>query len=68
MAKLRYVCRRCIFYVDGGGCRRTPQQKCPYDELAKNPSLNLREKRRQLLLSLDLFQQVRLDAFQKETR
>jgi len=36
-------------------------------DLAKNPSLNLREKRRQSQLSLDLFQQVKLNAFQKET-
>ena len=52
MGKSKVVCRRCLYHVDGDGCRRTPQQKCPYDELAKNPSLNLREKRSQLQLSL----------------
>jgi hypothetical protein len=68
MSKSKVICRRCLYYVDGGGCRRTQQQKCPYDDLAKNMSLNLREKRRQLQLSLNVFQQVKLDAFQKETR
>jgi hypothetical protein len=66
MAKLKNICRRCLYYIEGGSCRRTPQQKCPYDELAKNSSMNLREKR-QSQLTLDLFQQVKLNAFQKET-
>jgi len=46
MVKLENVCKRCLYHADGGGCRRTVQQKRPYDELAENPSLNFRKDKK----------------------